>query len=273
MPIAINGKKPLRFIIMTNGRSGSNFMVNILNQHPAIVNYGEILGSWTLPHRLFKALRYLGWTWPRFINWMLGSQITHCLGQVKSVRAHKARAAARQAKPFGSIEAVGFKDFFFLIEREGLSDFITKSEFKIIHLTRDDALARAVSLQRMIASGQAVAHHHSDKRSNTPLTIDTHRLVNDLDAIAQEQIFETELMRRCDTDRVFKIDYHDYFFDAVRMDEVNQAMFGFLGVSGHIVHAEHKRISGVSLPTEIANLEEVRAALVASHHAILAEGL
>jgi hypothetical protein len=269
MPIAADTQNPIRFIILTNGRSGSNFVVNILNQHPAIVNYGEILGDWTLPHRLFKALRWLGWDWPRFIHWMLGSRLAHRLGQIRTVRAHRERDATRTAKAYSGIQAVGFKDFFFLIERNGLSDFITKGDFRIIYLTRDDSLARAISLQRMAASGQAVAHHAEGKLNRTLLAVDTDRLLRDLDAMAQEKLFETELMAKCDSTRIFKIDYQDYFFDAARMEEINQAMFGFLGLAGHGVHAEHRRISGGSLASEIANLPEVRACLKGTRHAAL----
>jgi hypothetical protein len=41
-------------IILTNGRSGSNFVVNIINQHPQILNYGEVLGEWTILRKLHK---------------------------------------------------------------------------------------------------------------------------------------------------------------------------------------------------------------------------
>ena len=43
-----------RHIILTNGRSGSNNIANTLNLHAQLVNFGEVLGSWTLPRRLYE---------------------------------------------------------------------------------------------------------------------------------------------------------------------------------------------------------------------------
>ena len=43
-----------RHLILTHGRSGSNFLTNSLNLHPQVVNYGEVLGDWTLPCKLRK---------------------------------------------------------------------------------------------------------------------------------------------------------------------------------------------------------------------------
>jgi len=42
--------------ILTNGRSGSNYLVNTFNLHPEITNYGEILGEWTLPYKLYQRI-------------------------------------------------------------------------------------------------------------------------------------------------------------------------------------------------------------------------
>ncbi len=45
-----------RHIIFTNGRSGSNYIANIINQHPNAVNYGEVLGDWTLPYKIHQKI-------------------------------------------------------------------------------------------------------------------------------------------------------------------------------------------------------------------------
>jgi hypothetical protein len=271
MPIEADVGKPVRFIILTNGRSGSNFLVNILNQHPQIVNYGEMLGEWTLPHKLFKRLRWLtGWDWPAFINWMLSSRIAHTVGQLRSSHAHRGRGKLRPTKPFADIAAAGFKDFFFLIARNDLGAFVKNGAFKIIYLRRDDYLARAVSLQRMSASGLAVQHQVNVKQ---PIMIDTKLLLLDLDAMATEMAFEMKLISQLDNANRFEIDYRDYFFDPLRMDITNQDLFRFLGVKPHVVQAEHRKMSGDSLASDIANLSEVIHALRASAHASAAESL
>ncbi len=40
-----------RHIILTSGRSGSNYLANTLNQHPQIVNYGEVLATTLIPYK------------------------------------------------------------------------------------------------------------------------------------------------------------------------------------------------------------------------------
>ena len=271
MPLGADAGKRVRFIILTNGRSGSNFVVNILNQHPNIVNYGEILGEWTLPHKLYKRLRWATrWDWAGFIDWFLSSRIAHSIGQWRSTKAHGERGGTRKAKPFSSIRAIGFKDFFFLIERNDLADFVKHGDFRIIYLSRTDSLARAVSLQRMAVSGQAVQHQAV---KNQAIVIDTDQLVRDLDAMAEEQKGEDALIAAIDPSRLMHIEYQDYFFDPKRMDVINQSMFEFLGVAPCTVQAEHRKISGASLSNEISNLEMVKTVLSKSPHAALVSAL
>ena len=271
MPQGGDAPKRVRFIILTNGRSGSNFVVNILNQHPNVVNFGEILGEWTLPNKLYKRLRLVTrWDWEGFIDWILFSRLAHWVGQMRSVMAHGERGKAREAKAFSTVKAVGFKDFFFLIERHDLADFVRTGDFKVIYLSRSDSLARAVSLQRMAANGQAVQHQ---ARTNQAIQIDTDQLLRDLDAMAKEQMFEDRLIAAIGPNRLMHIDYQDYFFDAGKMEATNQRMFEFLGVPPCKVQAEHRKISGDTLRDEISNLEAVRTALGSSRHRALAVAL
>ena len=48
-----------RHIILTSGRSGSNYLTNTLNQHPHLVNYGEVLASMLIPYKFYdRCKRY-----------------------------------------------------------------------------------------------------------------------------------------------------------------------------------------------------------------------
>ena len=42
--------------VLTIGRSGSNTLVNALNQHPQVLNYGEVLGDWNTIRKLYNRL-------------------------------------------------------------------------------------------------------------------------------------------------------------------------------------------------------------------------
>ena len=40
-----------KHFIFTSGRSGSNYLSNTLNISKKCVNYGEVLGEWTVPYK------------------------------------------------------------------------------------------------------------------------------------------------------------------------------------------------------------------------------
>ena len=45
--------------ILTSGRSGSNYLANTLNSSKQVVNIGEVLGYWTVPHKLYSRVSNL----------------------------------------------------------------------------------------------------------------------------------------------------------------------------------------------------------------------
>jgi LPS sulfotransferase NodH len=49
-------KEPLRFMILTSPRTGSNFLLSLLSAHPSIKTYGEIFNLEMLPRRNLIAL-------------------------------------------------------------------------------------------------------------------------------------------------------------------------------------------------------------------------
>src|SRR6185437_10102767 len=44
--------------ILSLGRSGSNQLVDLINQHPNLLNYGEVLGDWIAMRRLQRRIGF-----------------------------------------------------------------------------------------------------------------------------------------------------------------------------------------------------------------------
>ena len=80
-----------RHIILTSGRSGSNYLTNTLNQHPQIVNYGEILASMIIPYKFYdrcKKYKLCNWSVIDYLNYAYNSKTFFYTAQFYSVYSH-----------------------------------------------------------------------------------------------------------------------------------------------------------------------------------------
>ncbi len=111
-----------RHILLTNGRSGSNFVANPLNLHPEIVNFGEILGDWTLPYKAFKKISWPGRSNAEYVDFIYSSPFIYYLAQLISSISHCRRGVSVNFKRRGNIKSIGIKDFSFLIQRRNRED-------------------------------------------------------------------------------------------------------------------------------------------------------
>ena len=135
-----------KFLIFTNGRSGSNYLSNMLNLNNESVCYGEILGSWNLSYKLY------GWYYLKnnkvedYINLFFKSNFLFYMAQLYSAYSHLKGNRNILLKRKSKIKALGIKDFLVTIKNNNALDFFIKNEeFKIIYLYRDNILERYVS--------------------------------------------------------------------------------------------------------------------------------
>ena len=100
-----------RHFILTNGRSGSNYFVQALNQHPEIVNYGEVLGDWTMPGRYLRP-RFQGeGANARFLDCLYENPLAFMAGQAVSYAARLKSGRRRHFRLRNSVESIGVKEF------------------------------------------------------------------------------------------------------------------------------------------------------------------
>ncbi len=251
-----------RHVILTSGRSGSNYLANTLNLHPQIVNYGEVLGSWTLSWKLFRPLRIMGLGVLSYLEYIYASHVFFIAAQMYSSFSHLRKSKAIKCKYRRYIKHIGIKDFFINFERRGAFDFIlNQPEIDVIYLSRCNILRRYLSMLHMEKSNAAVSETSNLKVHQVRVDID--HMLHNLMILEQEVRDEEAMLKRIEKagHRLMRINYEDYFKNTTTIESTNKKVFQFLGVKAIALLSEHRKILPNSFSDIIVNKQEVVAAL------------
>ena len=151
---AQDGRRPVRFIILSESRSGSGLLVSMLRTHPNVICHGEAL------HR--KAVAAL----PPLDQTSLEERNSDLKGFVERMYAFG------EQNP--ECAAVGFKLFYYhkpLLLRRLIKD----GGIRFIVLWRDDKLARYASRQIALKTGRWVESSGTEPKANSVKRPDTVR--------------------------------------------------------------------------------------------------
>ncbi|MGB3512435.1 MAG: hypothetical protein WBA93_24990 [Microcoleaceae cyanobacterium] len=134
-----------KHIILTNGRSGSNYLSNLLNTHPQIVNYGEVLGKWTLPYKLHTRLGLGGRSATDYLDYILTSPSFFYMGQLYSILSHFKKGKKINFKLWSQVKTIGIKDFSINFVKRNIKDYLRDhQDILVINLYRENQLKRIV---------------------------------------------------------------------------------------------------------------------------------
>lgn len=233
---------PVRFVIITAGRTGSTRLRLLLDSHPEVRCHGEVFGT-----------------------------------NLSSIAAPDtpewgAAAAARESAPAtflhervfapSAVQAVGFKVLYHhLTERwpTVLQSLAADPTIRIIHLTRRDGLKRFLS-EYFVGT---VTHRHQLPAGEarpvvSPVPIAVSDVLGSLQRVAEQQ---AEMVAHFAHHPIFDIAYEEFIApDSPVMD----ALLDFLGVAQAPLRADLQKILPDDVSALIENLDEVRAALAAS---------
>jgi LPS sulfotransferase NodH len=127
-----------RFIILGEGRSGSNFLRGLLNSHPQIITFGE----------LFRFADAIGWELPAY-DLCLSTPRLIALSQTAPVAFLEQEVFRRFP---GRTRAVGFKIFYYHADRgaraEVWSYLKDHRDIKVLHIKRWNTLRAFLSLRK-----------------------------------------------------------------------------------------------------------------------------
>lgn len=246
-----------RHVILTLGRSGSNWLTGALNQHPQIVNFGEVLGSWTTLAKLKK------WTRPQeesqeYLDRVFRSRSVFIGGQAASAISHMRKRRPICWHRHSKLESIGIKEFATNFERFGLLNYLaSRPDIRVISLRRENILKRYVSIEFLRKTHKV--------RANSAREAQTAKLKFDIDTMFKElELFEKELQIQsdllCSGNPVHDLTY-EKLFDPIQTESQLNQVFSFLGVDPVSVTSGDSKLNTGSLEHLIENYAEVAKAL------------
>ena len=252
-------KRRGKHFILTSGRSGSNYLVNILNKHPNIVNYGEVLGKWTTPYKLYKILSLTGVDWCTFVDYLYNSITMHYAAQFISIYNRVKKRNPVDFKNVNKVFSTGMKDFAFLIEKRDLIEYLSKNnDIKVIHLHRRNLLKRYLSLVRMEITGIVKSVKNINKEK---MYVDINDMLEKIEIFSEESDLEFKIAKNIPDNRKLTVYYEDFFLNSVSIRNNVNRIFNFLEVNPILVESEQKKVSSDNLANNISNFNEVVFAL------------
>ena len=258
-----------RHVVLTSGRSGSNHLVAAINQHPSLCNFGEVLGSWTLPSRLWTPVRWFGASSARLLETVYSSEAVYYTAQSLSFASRKLGRQATHFRHRKRLASLGVKEFFIhLGDPEVLGWFEACEELSIIHLKREDLLARALSVHRLKLNGRAVTRV-GEGREGT-ISVEPGAMLEILDALKEEGAEEDRILARLSHHRSLSLVYERDLASPDAAAETLALVHEFLGVEARPLMDTGHRSAVRGRPIEaVQNREELEAAIRGSQHAAL----
>lgn len=253
-------------LILTNGRSGSNYVANYINLHPDALNYGEILGPWTPSRKLWNLTHFGGRRLSDYIDTILDGRAFFLTAQGYAAARRAMRREPLRLKRYRALRTIGFKDFHVVFRANDATDIIReRDDLAIVYLRRRNVLRRALSYWHLEASNEAAARGDKQVRRQK-LTIDPDRVAADLDVIAGENRLLEDFVSSLSQHRIYRIDYEDYFASEARQADVNDELSHFLGLTPITARSDHRKILPTRLDEIVENYAEMAEALKGTPH-------
>jgi len=167
------------------------------------------------------------------------------------------------------LSSLGVKEFFIHLRApDVLSWFEACEELSIIHLKREDLLARALSVHRLKLSGRAVTR--VGEGNDAALSVDPGALLQILDTLKEEGEEEDRILERLSHHRRLSLVYERDLASVEAAAGTLAQVHEFFGVEAQRLVDTGHRSSVSGRPIEaVENREELEAAIRGSQHAAL----
>jgi len=254
-----------RHLILTHGRSGSNFLANSLNLHPQVVNYGEVLGDWTLPKKLSKFGFIGNQNESDYLDSLYNSKSLYYLGQSWSAIQHLVKNKPVNFKHSNAVKTIGIKDFGIHFQRLGLDHYLRNNpDIAVIYLYRENILDRYISVQSL--ERNKVVQSEDSSTAVRKMKIDISEMMSALDVLRDELDYTHQLVDDLDGNPVIKICYEDAFADGDSLQNMCNQVFEFLQVDPIAEKSRQKKILSRSLDQVIDNFDDFKKAILGSRY-------
>lgn len=254
-------------IVLTLGRSGSNTLVDLLNQHSEILNYGEVLGGWNQIRRFHRLIAGLSDSEQRYVDRLLHNRAVAAAANLARTAGKIRKGAFGDIKALRRVRTVGFKEFSLNIRNMGLADYLlAQTDIRFIGLVRRNPLERLVSALRLGATGE-VASRGAQPSQSLALTIDPTTIVAQLETIQREVDELDDLLAGIPSNRKYVVDYADLYAEPESAVRIAGELYGFLDVARMTPSVRMKKIIQRPMAQVIANYADCRRAVEGTRYA------
>ena len=257
-----------KHLIITNGRSGSNYVSNLLNQHPHLINYGEVLGDWTLPYKLYSSYAFGPRDVISYLEFLYTSRSFFYVAQLYSSFNRIINKRKVYFKRYSSIYSIGIKDFTINFKRRRIANYLkSHPEIYVINLYRENQLKRLISLEMMRANKIVSVKNYNSRKNHqrnfnhTKIRLDPLYVWNQLTTFQAEIDDQFKMIKNHPKERIFTIKYENLFASETSLRRITKNLFKFLHVKPISSRSYHRKILPNNIYDLLANYDEIRLAL------------
>jgi LPS sulfotransferase NodH len=238
------------FVVLTSPRSGSGWLIDLLDSHPAIVAYPELFHTerWTAPDYGANDLPYFEASVDRGRR----PRVVHQLAYLAKLYAPRPR-----------VHAVGFKlTYVQAATNPALLPLLSLRRVHAVHLVRANLLAAAISWK--VARESGVYHVRGGApASRDPVLLDVAGLRAELE---ERELAIARIRRRLELLRLRTLEIA-YEYLVGRNEDTLARILCFLGLEAQVDLLESRLVrSSSQTPLErLGNPDDVRAALAGTH--------
>lgn len=249
-------------IVLTLGRSGSNTLCDMLNQHPAVLNIGEVLGEWSLIRKTQNRLPFLPKDDEEYVDWVLHSEKFRATINFARSAKKVVLGLSAEAKPLGNVETFGIKEFSSNFLRSGLAGYVSaRPKIRVVGLLREDVVGRMVSFL-LLRETKLVKATRVRAGDQPTIRINPEQLSDYMTAIELENTKLEEMLHQLPESRKIVVRYADLYSDQQKRDEIMAEVFNFLEVSPIRTRERMVKLVRVPISEVIENYADCLAAVV-----------
>lgn len=247
---------PTRFIVLTTQRSGSTWLIELLNSHPFVTAYSELFLASDQSHPTWGAGNLPLWnTWKKEASGSVADYLDRVFARGDGHASEHGRpAAVGGGRQHVRAQAIGFKLMYGQAgAHPDVMAYAAEHSVRLVHLIRRNGLDVLVS--RLCAVQRGV--FHSTGEQDLPPV----RVRIDPESVAATLArYDREIERARRRFSRLGLPYAEFFYEDLCRDAA-RSVLDFLSVDPQPLRSRLRKINGGPRRNLVANYDEVAAAL------------
>lgn len=232
-------------LILTQGRSGSNFIVNSLNKHPQIFNYGEIVRIRDKKYKILFTKLKLFSSYTQYLKFIYTNKLILLYNFFKNKNISK----------ITTLKSIGSKEIWFRVKEEVI-DFLADNEhIHLIYLKRKNHFLRYISAR--YALDHNIWFTQQEHLNYKKIDIDVKDMIHKIKKSIKDESRMDKFYTNYKGPKM-KVVYEDFFRNP---SENIKDVFEFLDVESLNLLSNHKKILPKDPSKIITNYDEVKRVL------------